>query len=82
MFALCRIYTDHNQDNTSAMLREWSEAVQTVYYSVTLHEETEWLYSSDHPFEWHNERFFRVCKLRQRALAEARSGGADYILVR
>ena len=77
----CRIYTDHNQDNTAAILQEWATAVQSLYHSVNIDEDTEWLYSSRHPFEWHEERFLRVCKLRQRALTDARTSGSDYILV-
>ena len=81
MFLHGRIYTDHNEDNTSAILLEWATAVQSLYHNVSIDEDTEWLYSNRHPFEWHEERFIRICNLRQHALTDARTSGADYILV-
>lgn len=74
------IYTDHNSDNTSSLLMEWSSRARSVYHSIHYNEETEWLYTSTEPFEWHTERVRRMCQLRQEALKDARELNAEYIL--
>ena len=60
---------------------EWSLRARSVYHSVHYNEETEWLYTSTEPFEWHTERVRRMCELRQKALEDARELKAEYILV-
>uniref|UniRef100_A0A8C6SBZ4 Collagen beta(1-O)galactosyltransferase 2 n=1 Tax=Neogobius melanostomus TaxID=47308 RepID=A0A8C6SBZ4_9GOBI len=74
--------TDHNMDNTTAMLREWLKKGQGVYHYV------EWrpmeepkLYTDEWgPKHWPPSRFGHVMKLRQAALKAARERWADYIL--
>ncbi|KAK7889683.1 hypothetical protein WMY93_025243 [Mugilogobius chulae] len=74
--------TDHNVDNTTAMLRGWLKKAQGVYHYVEWRpmEEPksytdEW--GSKH---WPPSRFNHVMKLRQAALKAARERWADYIL--
>ncbi|XP_029001624.1 procollagen galactosyltransferase 2 [Betta splendens] len=74
--------TDHNTDNTTAMLREWLKRAQGVYHYV------EWRPMEDPksyvdewgPKHWPPSRFSHVMKLRQAALRAARERWADYIL--
>ncbi|XP_015272001.1 PREDICTED: procollagen galactosyltransferase 1 isoform X1 [Gekko japonicus] len=77
------VATDHNVDNTTAVLREWLVNVQSMYHSV------EWrpmdLPSRSYPDEegpkhWSNSRYEHIMKLRQAALQSARDIWADYIL--
>ncbi|XP_056328120.1 procollagen galactosyltransferase 2 [Danio aesculapii] len=75
--------TDHNTDNTTAMLREWISGVEDLYHSVQLHTmEQEKRYYVDElgPKHWLESRFTHVMKLRQAALKSARAQWADYIL--
>ncbi|XP_064395514.1 procollagen galactosyltransferase 2-like isoform X2 [Halichondria panicea] len=73
------IRTDHNGDNTTAILAEWAENVKLVYKSVDLKSSDEWLYPNIDPFEEHDERFIHVAQLRQEGLEAARRSGADYL---
>ncbi|KAJ0032358.1 hypothetical protein NQD34_002439 [Periophthalmus magnuspinnatus] len=74
--------TDHNMDNTTAMLRGWLKKAQGVYHYV------EWrpmeepkLYTDEWgPKHWPPSRFNHVMKLRQAALKASRERWADYIL--
>ncbi|TRY74142.1 hypothetical protein DNTS_026685, partial [Danionella cerebrum] len=74
--------TDHNIDNTTAILREWLTVMQTQYHYV------EWR-PSDKPLSyagelgpkhWTNGRYEYVMKLKQAALNFAKKRWADYIL--
>ena len=75
------IYTDHNEDNTSVILQEWATNALSTYRSIEYEQQTEWTYSSKEPFEWHHDRLQHICTLRQRAMDDARSLGADYVFV-
>ena len=75
------IYTDHNEDNTSVILQEWATNALSTYHSIKHEQQTEWTYSSKDLFEWDYDRLQHMCTLRQRAMDDARSLGADYILV-
>ncbi|CAH2311912.1 Hypothetical predicted protein [Pelobates cultripes] len=74
--------TDHNVDNSTAILREWLKNVQNLYHYV------EWRpmaepesYSDEYgPKHWPASRFSHVMKLRQAALRTAREKWSDYIL--
>uniref|UniRef100_A0A7N6BRS9 Glycosyl transferase family 25 domain-containing protein n=1 Tax=Anabas testudineus TaxID=64144 RepID=A0A7N6BRS9_ANATE len=74
--------TDHNIDNTTAILREWLKRAQGVYHYV------EWRPMEDPksytdewgPKHWPPSRFNHVMKLKQAALKAARERWADYIL--
>uniref|UniRef100_A0A3B3WZA0 Glycosyl transferase family 25 domain-containing protein n=1 Tax=Poecilia mexicana TaxID=48701 RepID=A0A3B3WZA0_9TELE len=74
--------TDHNSDNTTAILREWLTVMQRFYHYV------EWRpmdqptsYAGEFgPKHWPNSRYEYVMKLKQAALNFARKRWADYIL--
>ncbi|KAK7158764.1 hypothetical protein R3I94_005183 [Phoxinus phoxinus] len=75
--------TDHNIDNTTAMLHEWLSGVELLYHSVqlqTMEEEKSYYVDELGPKHWPESRFTRVMKLRQAALTSARAQWADYIL--
>lgn len=76
-----RIRSDHNQDNTTAILREWTEKAQHLYSSIDLQISEEWLYPNYYPFDMPDERYEQVARLRQKGLEAARSSGADYLFV-
>ncbi|TMS08023.1 Procollagen galactosyltransferase 2 [Larimichthys crocea] len=74
--------TDHNSDNTTAILKEWLTVMQKFYHYV------EWRpmdkptsYAGElGPKHWPNSRYEYVMKLKQAALNFARKRWADYIL--
>ncbi|KAM6957659.1 procollagen galactosyltransferase 1 [Aplochiton taeniatus] len=77
------VATDHNEDNTTDILRDWLVKVQNVYHyvewrpqEVPIHYEDE-----DGPKQWTNLRYAHVMKLRQAALDSAREMWADYFLL-
>ncbi|XP_006790384.1 procollagen galactosyltransferase 2 isoform X1 [Neolamprologus brichardi] len=74
--------TDHNVDNTTAMLREWLKRAQHVYHYVEWRPMEEPRSYTDEwgPKHWPPSRFNHVMKLRQAALKAARERWADYIL--
>ncbi|KAF6727439.1 Procollagen galactosyltransferase 2 [Oryzias melastigma] len=74
--------TDHNVDNTTAMLREWLRKAQQVYHFVEWRPMEEPRSFTDEwgPKHWPPSRFNHVMKLRQAALRTARERWADYIL--
>ncbi|KAG7258470.1 hypothetical protein CRUP_015487 [Coryphaenoides rupestris] len=76
------VATDHNEDNTTAILRDWLTKVQSLYHYVEwrpkeLPSEYE---DGDGPKQWTNLRYAHVMKLRQAALDSAREMWADYFL--
>ncbi|CAL1593921.1 unnamed protein product [Knipowitschia caucasica] len=74
--------TDHNMDNTTAMLREWLKKAQSLYHYVEWRPMEEPKSYTDEwgPKHWPPSRFGHVMKLRQAALKAARERWADYIL--
>ncbi|XP_029548118.1 procollagen galactosyltransferase 2-like isoform X2 [Salmo trutta] len=74
--------TDHNADNTTAVLREWLTVMQQFYHYV------EWRpmeHPTSYPGEtgpkyWSNGRYEYLMKLKQAALNFAKTHWADYIL--
>ncbi|KAJ8277231.1 hypothetical protein GJAV_G00072880 [Gymnothorax javanicus] len=74
--------TDHNLDNSTAMLREWLKRVQGLYHYVEWRpmEEPQSYTDEWGPKHWTASRFNHVMKLRQAALRTARERWADYIL--
>uniref|UniRef100_A0A8P4GIB9 Cerebral endothelial cell adhesion molecule n=1 Tax=Dicentrarchus labrax TaxID=13489 RepID=A0A8P4GIB9_DICLA len=74
--------TDHNSDNTTAILKEWLTVMQKYYHYV------EWRpmdqptsYAGElGPKHWPNSRYEYVMKLKQAVLNFARKRWADYIL--
>uniref|UniRef100_A0A452QB93 procollagen galactosyltransferase n=1 Tax=Ursus americanus TaxID=9643 RepID=A0A452QB93_URSAM len=76
------VATDHNSDNTSAVLREWLVAVKSLYHYVEWRpaEEPRSYPDEEGPKHWSDSRYEHVMKLRQAALKSARDMWADYIL--
>ncbi|NWH34001.1 GT252 galactosyltransferase, partial [Chloropsis hardwickii] len=74
--------TDHNIDNTTAILREWLKNVQHLYHDVEWRpmEEPPSYPEEIGPKHWPSSRFTHVMKLRQAALRAAREKWSDYIL--
>ncbi|KAM4549449.1 procollagen galactosyltransferase 2 [Odontesthes bonariensis] len=74
--------TDHNVDNTTAMLREWLKRAQQIYHYVEWRPLEEPRSYTDEwgPKHWPPSRFNHLMKLRQAALKAARERWADYIL--
>uniref|UniRef100_A0A8C5G1G4 Procollagen galactosyltransferase 2-like n=1 Tax=Gouania willdenowi TaxID=441366 RepID=A0A8C5G1G4_GOUWI len=74
--------TDHNMDNTTALLREWLKSAQHRYHYVEWRPMEEPRSYTDEwgPKHWPPSRFNHVMKLRQAALKAARERWADYIL--
>ncbi|NXE62098.1 GT252 galactosyltransferase, partial [Calcarius ornatus] len=74
--------TDHNIDNTTAILREWLKNVQHLYHDVEWRpmEEPPSYPEELGPKHWPSSRFTHVMKLRQAALRAARDKWSDYIL--
>uniref|UniRef100_A0A8P4FZS8 procollagen galactosyltransferase n=1 Tax=Dicentrarchus labrax TaxID=13489 RepID=A0A8P4FZS8_DICLA len=77
------VATDHNVDNTTAILREWLIKVQNYYHYVEWRPDDEPSAFEDEggPKHWNNLRYEHVMKLRQAALETAREIWADYLLV-
>ncbi|XP_062515795.1 procollagen galactosyltransferase 1-like isoform X2 [Corticium candelabrum] len=73
------VLTDHNIDNTSAMLHEWVMNVEVLYHSVSLIDTNDVVYNSE-PLVWNDERYLHIMNLRERSLNEARRQWADFIL--
>ncbi|XP_051509864.1 procollagen galactosyltransferase 2-like [Myxocyprinus asiaticus] len=74
--------TDHNVDNTTAVLREWLKNRQSRYHYVEWRPMEEPRSYTDEwgPKHWAPSRFNHLMKLRQAALKAARERWADYIL--
>ncbi|KAF1474772.1 putative inactive glycosyltransferase 25 family member 3, partial [Pygoscelis antarcticus] len=74
--------TDHNSDNTTAMLREWLEAVGKDYHSVAwkVQEEPSSYPDELGPKHWSDKRYENLMRLKQEALTYAREQRADYVL--
>ncbi|KAG1973575.1 inactive glycosyltransferase 25 family [Pimephales promelas] len=74
--------TDHNVDNTTAILREWLKNRQSRYHYVEWRPMDEPRSYTDEwgPKHWSPSRFNHLMKLRQAALKTARERWADYIL--
>uniref|UniRef100_A0A8C5RT61 Cerebral endothelial cell adhesion molecule n=1 Tax=Laticauda laticaudata TaxID=8630 RepID=A0A8C5RT61_LATLA len=79
---LPRCTTDHNVDNTTRMLQEWLSAVENRYRSIVWKsvEEPRSYPNELGPKHWTEARFEQMMRLKQEALAFARSQKADYIL--
>uniref|UniRef100_A0A673MMB0 Probable inactive glycosyltransferase 25 family member 3 n=1 Tax=Sinocyclocheilus rhinocerous TaxID=307959 RepID=A0A673MMB0_9TELE len=74
--------TDHNIDNTTAILREWLTVMQTQYHYVEwrpLEKPTSYVGELG-PKHWTNGRYEYVMKLKQAALNFSKKRWADYIL--
>ncbi|KAG7227142.1 hypothetical protein INR49_013940 [Caranx melampygus] len=74
--------SDHNVDNSTALLQEWLRGVQHLYHSVEWRpkEQPSSFADEQGPKHWSDSRFTHVLKLRQAALRAARRLWTDYIL--
>ncbi|KAM9307046.1 procollagen galactosyltransferase 2 [Pholidichthys leucotaenia] len=74
--------TDHNVDNTTAILKEWLTVMQQFYHHVEWRpmEQPISYVGELGPKHWPNSRYEYVMKLKQGALNYARKRWADYIL--
>ncbi|CAL1530548.1 unnamed protein product [Lymnaea stagnalis] len=77
------IESDHNIDNSSAILKEWLSAVTHLYHQVEykVDDTREGYPDEESPCDWTGQRFAHVIKLREKALNYARSIWADYIFM-
>uniref|UniRef100_A0A8C6STV9 procollagen galactosyltransferase n=1 Tax=Neogobius melanostomus TaxID=47308 RepID=A0A8C6STV9_9GOBI len=75
------VATDHNIDNTTAILRDWLIKVQTDYHYVEWRPDPDSFEDELGPKQWNYLRYEHVMKLRQAALDTAREVWADYLLV-
>uniref|UniRef100_A0A3Q2PLH6 Collagen beta(1-O)galactosyltransferase 1 n=1 Tax=Fundulus heteroclitus TaxID=8078 RepID=A0A3Q2PLH6_FUNHE len=76
------VATDHNEDNTTVILRDWLLKVQNLYHYVEWRpkEEPSRYKDEDGPKDWTDLRYEHVMKLRQGALESAREMWADYLM--
>uniref|UniRef100_A0A8D2ZLX5 procollagen galactosyltransferase n=1 Tax=Scophthalmus maximus TaxID=52904 RepID=A0A8D2ZLX5_SCOMX len=77
------VATDHNEDNTTVILRDWLVKVQNLYHNVEWRpKEVPSRYADDSgPKQWTDLRYEHVMKLRQVALESAREMWADYFML-
>ncbi|XP_041915916.1 probable inactive glycosyltransferase 25 family member 3 [Alosa sapidissima] len=74
--------TDHNSDNTTAVLREWLSVMQEHYHYIEWRPKDKPIaYPGElGPKHWPNGRYEYLMKLKQGALTFAKKRWADYIL--
>ncbi|KAL6103085.1 colgalt1 [Pungitius sinensis] len=77
------VATDHNKDNTTAILRDWLVKMQSLYHNVEWRpkEEPQHYRNEDGPKQWTDLRYEHVMKLRQVAMDSAREMWADYFML-
>ncbi|XP_071948001.1 procollagen galactosyltransferase 2-like isoform X2 [Antedon mediterranea] len=75
------IRSDHNEDNSTEMLKEWVSRAQHLYHVVDYkYDDSVSKYQDEAgPFDWPEERFTHIINLRQAALEEARRQWAQYM---
>ncbi|XP_060946463.1 procollagen galactosyltransferase 1 [Limanda limanda] len=77
------VATDHNEDNTTDVLRDWLVKVQNLYHNVEWRpkEEPRRYTNEEGPKQWSDLRYDHVMKLRQVALESAREMWADFFML-
>lgn len=77
------IRSDHNEDDSARMLREWVDANKNVYHHIDLViEDNKDKYEDEiGPLHWSTKRFDKVIALRESALQAARHAWADYLFM-
>uniref|UniRef100_A0AAQ4P2M1 procollagen galactosyltransferase n=1 Tax=Gasterosteus aculeatus aculeatus TaxID=481459 RepID=A0AAQ4P2M1_GASAC len=75
------VATDHNQDNTTAILRDWLVKMQSLYHNVEWRpkEEPQHYRNEEGPKQWTDLRYEHVMKLRQVAMDSAREMWSLYV---
>ena len=82
-FALYRLRTDNNVDNTTGVVEEWINNVKHLYHKVDYNNTSVYVINdTSAPYEWSNLHYSNVVLLRQQALDKAREVWADYLMVR
>ena len=83
IYFVYRIASDHNIDNTAAILLEWVNKTQSLYHNVHVDVTNDpQVYDWENgPSDWPEERFMFLIHLRETALLEARRQWADYLFV-
>ncbi|KAL3175136.1 hypothetical protein MRX96_040529 [Rhipicephalus microplus] len=79
--ASCRIYTDHNVDQTAEIVDTWAEAVLSEYHNVNLTSDDGEAFFPDEEGsqKWTAQRYWHVIRLREEAIQVARTLWADFI---
>lgn len=86
IFVVHRIRSDHNEDATPDVLRDWISIAQKVhdYHSINseiLSSPPQRMTDENGPAHWTPLRFTHVIQLREEALDTARNMWADYVWV-
>lgn len=78
-----RIQTDHNEDNSAEILKEWVDNVSSNYHFVELETDNSAKRFKDEEgiAHWTDLRYRHVIELREKAFKLARDSWADYIWV-
>ena len=81
-FIVISLYIGQSVDNTTNLLLEWSENVQSIYNNVLIYEDGDIFPLQDSKlFSWTDSRLEYMCKLRQDVLSNARMARAEYLFV-
>lgn len=77
------IRSDHNVDNSSAILKEWASHAKHLYHSIDLKasQKKGGYEKEESPCHWVPKRFKNVMALRQQALVKAQNMWADYLFL-
>ncbi|XP_052789249.1 glycosyltransferase 25 family member-like isoform X2 [Mya arenaria] len=77
------LYSDHNVDNSTEVIKEWVAAMENQYNSIEfIYDDTKEGYRGEKsPCDWTLGRFQHVLTVREKALEAARLMWADYILM-
>ncbi|KAK7094496.1 procollagen galactosyltransferase 1-like [Littorina saxatilis] len=77
------IRSDHNIDNSTAILKEWVAGVKPLYHHINIVIEEKTMGYTDERSEcdWTEKRFSNVIALRQKAVDFARKGWADFLFM-
>ncbi|WAR30593.1 GLT25-like protein [Mya arenaria] len=78
-----KLYSDHNVDNSTEVIKEWVAAMENQYNSIEfIYDDTKEGYRGEKsPCDWTLGRFQHVLTVREKALEAARLMWADYILM-
>lgn len=78
------IRSDHNEDNSDEIVERWLNQTASEYHSVNvrLGGVATKQKSNFAMFEWTDERYMHIIKLKEEALQQAKKMLADYILVK
>lgn len=77
------IRSDHNIDNSTAILKEWVSGVKSLYHHIDLKVDGKQKGYTDErsTCDWTEKRFTNVINLRQKAVDYARKAWADFLFM-